>query len=257
MSVRRVAAVAMMHARDLSRRRVALALLILLPIALYLAAELGPEDPATAQLQAQNPGEPSADSAWILTTGGIGPLWSVATATLFVILGSRRVDQRLLLAGFRSTDLLVGRMGTVLGLGAIITPLFTALIWMMREVDVGLLVASIGLLVIVAVGHGVVIAALVRDEMEGVLAIIGVTGVQMMIVGQAWLPMWGASELLLRAGGLSGTAEPVTAVLHAFGYTAALVGVGAVAWAGKVRLRPVTRTPAGAMADSRSSGSSG
>jgi len=256
-SVRRVAAVAMMHARDLSRRRVALALLILLPIALYLAAELGPQDPATAELQAQNPGEPSADAAWILTTAGIGPLWSVATATLFVILGSRRVDQRLLLAGFRSTDLLVGRMGTVLGLGAIITPLFTALIWMMREVDVGLLVASIGLLVIVAVGHGVVIAALVRDEMEGVLAIIGVTGVQMMIVGQAWLPMWGASELLLRAGGLSGTAEPVTAVLHAFAYTAALVGVGAVAWARKVRLRPVTRMPVGAIADSRSSGSSG
>ena len=257
MNLRRVAAVAMMHARDLSRRRVALALLILLPIALYLAAELGPQDPATAELQAQNPGESSADSAWILTTGGIGPLWSVATATLFVILGSRRVDQRLLLAGFRSTDLLVGRMGTVLGLGAIITPLFTALIWLMREVDVGLLVASIGLLVIVAVGHGVVIAALVRDEMEGVLAIIGVTGVQMMIVGQAWLPMWGASELLLRAGGLSGTAEPVTAVLHALAYTAALVGVGAVAWARKVRLHPVTRTPVGAMAESRSSGSPG
>ena len=246
MSIRRVAAVAMMHARDLSRRRVALALLILLPIVLYLAAELGPQDPATAQLQAQNPGEPSPDSAWILTTGGIGPLWSVATATLFVILGSRRADQRLLLAGFRGTELLVGRMGTVLGLGVIITPLFTALIWLMRDIDAGLLAASIGLLVIVAVGHGVVIAALVRDEMEGVLAIIGITGVQMMIVGQAWLPMWGATELLLRAGRLSGTAEPGTAVLHALVYTTALVGVGAVAWGRKVRLRPITPMAVGA-----------
>lgn len=252
MSVRRLAAVALMHAHDLSRRRVALALLILLPIILYVSAELAPEDPATAQFLAENPDERDPNAGWILTTGGIGPLWSVAMATLFVVLGSRRVDQRLLLAGFRGIELLAGRIVTVLGLGAVITPLFAALIWSLRDVDLGVLVASIGLLVIIAVGHGVLTAALVRDEMEGVLAIIGITGVQMMIVGQAWLPMWGATELLLRAGGEPGTAEPGTAVLHAVAYTAALVGIGALAWARKVRLRPVTPLPVGDLAKARS-----
>lgn len=256
MSFRRLAAVATMHARDLSRRRVALALLILLPVVLYVTAELAPTDPATEQFLAENPGERDPNVGWILTTGGIGPLWSVATASLFVILGSRRVDQRLLLAGFRGMELLAGRMLTVLGLGVVITPLFAALIWSLRDVDLGLLVASIALLVVIAVGHGVAIAALVRDEMEGVLAIIGVTGVQMMIVGQSWLPMWGATELLLRAGGEPGTTEPGTAVLHTFAYTTALVGIGAVAWARKVRLHPVSRTPVSAQADPRSAGSS-
>ena len=253
MNLRRLLAVATMHARDLSRRRVALALLILLPVVLYVAAEMAPEDPATAQFLADNPGERDPNAGWILTTGGIGPLWSVATATLFVVLGARRIDQRLLLAGFRGLELLAGRMLTVLGLGLVITPLFTTLIWAMRDVDVVLLAMSILLLVVIAVGHGVIIAALVRDEMEGVLAIIGVTGVQMMIVGQPWLPMWGATELLLRAGGEPGTAEPLTAVLHALGYTAALVGIGAVAWARKVRLRPVAHLRVGESVGARSS----
>jgi hypothetical protein len=252
MRLRHLVAVAAMHARDLSRRRVSLALLILLPIVLYMAAELAPADPATAEFLAENPGERDPNAGWILTTGGIGPLWSVATATLFVILGSRRIDQRLLLSGFRALELLAGRILTVLGLGAVITPLFAALIWSLRDVDLGLLVASIALLVIVAVGHGVAIAALVRDEMEGVLAIIGVTGVEMMIVGQEWLPMWGATELLLRAGGQPGTAEPATAVLHALGYSAALVGIGAVAWSRKVRLTAVAHLPVGELAGTRS-----
>lgn len=249
MSVRRVAAVAAMHARDLARRRVALAILILLPVVLYLSAELTPPDPATAQFLAENPGEQAASEAWILTTGGIGPIWSVAVAALFVILGSRAADQRLLLAGFRSTELLVGRIVTVLGLGVVITPLFTALIWAMRDVDAGLLAVAIVLLVVVAVGHGVVVAALVRDEMEGVLAIIGVTGVQMMMVGQSWLPMWGGTELMQRAAGVPGVAETATAVLHSLAYAAVLIGLGALVWARRVRLRAPAELSVGAAID--------
>lgn len=249
MNLRRVAAVAAMHTRDLSRRRVALAILILLPVALYLSAELAPQDPAVEQLLAENPGEQAAAEVWVLTTGGIGPIWSVAVAALFVIMGSRAADQRLLLAGFRPTELLVGRVVTVLGLGAVMTPLFTTLIWAMRDVEAGLLAVAIALLVVVAVGHGVFIAALVRDEMEGVLVIIGITGMQMMIIGQAWLPMWGANELMQRAAGVPDTAEPGTAALHALIYAAALVAVGALAWARKVRLRSPGRIAAGAAID--------
>ena len=249
MSVRRVGAVAAMHARDLSRRRVALAILILLPVLLYLSAELTPPDPATAQFLAENPGEKAASESWILTTGGIGPVWSVAVAALFVILGSRAADQRLLLAGYRPTELLTGRIGTVLGLGAVITPLFTALIWAIRDVDLWLLALGIVLLVIVAVGHGVVVAALVRDEMEGVLAIIGITGVQMMMVGQVWLPMWGGSELMLRSAGLPDAAEVGSAVVHSLGYTAVLIGIGALVWARRVRLCAPAPLGAGAAID--------
>lgn len=249
MNVRRVVSVAAMHARDLSRRRVALAILILLPVVLYLSAELTPPDPATAEFLAQNPGELAASESWILTTGGIGPVWSVAVAALFVILGSRAADQRLLLVGFRPTELLGGRMLTVLGLGAVITPAFTALIWAVRDVDAPMLALGIALLVLVALGQGVIVAALVRDEMEGVLAIIGITGVQMMMVGQAWLPMWGGSELMLRSAGLPDTADPATAVLHTAAFTVGLVGLGAVIWARRVRLHAALPLGAAAALD--------
>ena len=82
----RVVMMAEMHGRDLVRRRVALALLVALPLSFYLASA-GSGDGAVA-------------------TGGVGMAFAVAGAALFSELSSADVDQRLVLGGYRPFELL-------------------------------------------------------------------------------------------------------------------------------------------------------
>jgi hypothetical protein len=233
--------VAVMHVRDLGRRRLALAILVLLPLAFYFSAELQPIDPDLERVLAQDPGGRAAAELWILGTGTIGAGWAIAVAALFLAIGSRRIDQPLLLAGFRPAELVLGRMATVLVLAAIVMPLFALVIWSQRDVDLPLLIAATCLSAVVAAATGVLAAALVPREMEGVLVIIGVIGVQMSMEGQRWMPLWGAMELVKRAGGVPDAAATATASAHAIVFSICLLAVGIVLWNSRVKLRRPTR----------------
>jgi hypothetical protein len=240
MNVSRTMTVAAMHARDLGRRRLALAIVILLPLVFYFFYELQPVDPATEQLIAQNPEEFAAADLWVVAAGAIGVGWAIAVAALFVMIGSRRADQSLLLAGYRPAELLVGRVLTVLALTVVITPLFALVIWSQRDLDFAPLAAAIGLSGVVAATIGVLAAALVPREMEGVLLIIGVVGIQMTADPQRWMPLWGAGEMLARSAGLPDAASVGAAITHSLIYAAALLAIGIAIWARRVRLRPPT-----------------
>lgn len=241
MNARRTLTVATMHARDLGRRRLALGILVLLPLVFYFTFELQPVDPAIEQAFAGDPERLVEAELWIVASATVGAGWAVAVAALFVILGARRVDQSLLLAGFRSTELLAGRVVTVLGLAAVITPLFAVVIWSQRDIELGALVGSTALSLLIAVAIGVVAAALVPREMEGVLVIIGVVGIQMSGDPQSWMPLWGSGQLLQRASGLSDVAATGTVVAHSLIFTVGLLVVGGALWARRVRLRTPAR----------------
>jgi hypothetical protein len=241
MRFRRSLSVAVMHARDLSRRRLALAIVVLLPLAFYLFYELQPTDPGTEQMLAENPAERAAADMWVVATGAIGVGWAIAVAALFVVIGSCRADQSLLLAGFRPAELLVGRVLTVLVLTAMVTPLFALVIWSQRDLAFASLAAAIGLAGVVAATIGVLVAALVPRDMEGVLVIIGVIGIQMTADPQRWMPLWGAGELLARSAGLPGAASAGAAILHSLVYSAVLLAIGIAVWTRRVRLWPPTR----------------
>jgi hypothetical protein len=238
MNAKRVVTVAAMHARDLSRRRLALAIVILLPLAFYFFYELQPVDPA---IEALPPEERAAADMWVVAAGAIGVGWSIAVAALFVIIGSRHADQSLLLAGYRPTELLLGRVLTVLGLAAIVTPIFAVVIWSQRDLHFVPLLAAIGLSALVSAAIGVLAAALVPREMEGVLLIIGVIGIQMTAEPLSWMPLWGGGELLARAGALPGAASPVATIAHSLIVTALLLAIGVALWSRRARLRPPAR----------------
>jgi hypothetical protein len=238
MNLRRLLTVAVMHGRDLSRRRLALVIVTLLPLAFFFFYELQPADPATQVLP---PAERAAADMWVVATGAIGVGWSIAVAALFVLIGSRRADQSLLFAGYRPTELLMGRVVTVLGLAAVIAPMSAVVIWSQRDLHFVSLLASIGLSALVAAAIGVLAAALVPREMEGVLLIIGIIGVQMTAEPLTWMPLWGGGELLARSAELSGAASAGAAVAHSLIVTALLLGAGAALWSRRVRLRPPTR----------------
>jgi hypothetical protein len=157
----RVIAVAGAHARDLSRRRAALGFLIALPLVFY-AVGAGHEGPHAVE------------------TGTIATAFSIVGAGIFTELAGRAVDPRLLLAGFRPGDLLAGRL---LVLAAISVPILLGTAAVMTVVShpdhSGMLVVAALAVGVVGVPLGLVIGLLVPRDLEAVLLLIGIVGVQL------------------------------------------------------------------------------
>src|SRR5262249_20945905 len=86
----RLAAVAAAHARSLARRRPAVALLALLPLAFY--------------------GALYRHSSHAVTVGGVASAFSAGGAAIFSMLPARAADQRLTLTGYQTAVLIGGRL---------------------------------------------------------------------------------------------------------------------------------------------------
>jgi hypothetical protein len=215
----RILAVAEAQARDLARRRVAMAMLVLLPLAFYAST-------------------PSQDE-FALIAGGIGMAWAVAGGALFLALASRRIDPRLLLAGYRPLEVLAGRLVLLEGLAIALAGLFSALmVAMSAPPEPGALVLAIGLSGSVAVPLGLAVAAVFPHELEGALTLIAVVGIEMGVPVDSglapFLPLWGPLKLVAVA---RGAAEDVTLpVLHTLASTLALLVISAFLWWHRVRV---------------------
>ena len=221
-SVARVLTVTEMQAHDLRRRRVAVGLLVALPLAFYFSLLSEPEDP------------------FLFVAGGIGMAWSVAGAALFSMLAARHIDPRLVLSGYRPQELLLGRLLLLEAFAVVLLAGFTALIEILSPAkDVGALVVGLALASVIGVAVGLAAAAVVPRELEGTLAIVGVVGVNMSVPPDAGLasalPFYGAADFLHRAAGASEAGG--AAVAHALAYAAALLGIAIVFWARRVRVR--------------------
>jgi hypothetical protein len=219
--------VAAMQARDLLRRRAVMALLVALPAAFYYSVP--------------------ADEPWSVLAGSMGVSWAVAAAGVFGILGWRRADPRLALAGAPTLQGLLGRLLLLLMLALGLVALFTPQILLRSSAllaEPGLLVTAFVLLAVVSVPLGMAIGALVPRELEGTLVLIGVLGIGMSVppdtaVAQV-LPTWGPIELLMAAAGLSEGSVGL-AVVHAFVSTAVLLAVAVWSWRRRVRIHPNVR----------------
>jgi hypothetical protein len=154
----RLVTVVEMQTRDLLRRRLALGLIVAVPL-LFAATQ-----------------RHSGEAPFV---GGIGTAFSVTGASLFAMLSSRAVDPRLLLAGYRRVDLIAGRLVLLLGVGLGICGVFCGFLAAFAEPP-RLDRAALGvvLVALVAVPLGLALATLLPRELEGTLAIIALVGVE-------------------------------------------------------------------------------
>ena len=219
-----------MLARDLLRRRVALALLVGLPLAFYGVTRSSSDDLA-------------------LTSGGVGLAWSIAGAALFCSLAARDVDQRLVLDGFRPWELITGRLVMLTAFAAALAIGFGGLMVSVSDPpDRFGVVLALALVVAGGVPFGLAIGAIVPRELEGTLLLIGVVGIQMSVsstddlVGA--LPFGAAQRLLDQPARV-----PVgrgAALVHGAGWAVVLLAIVVVAWRRRVLvdLRPRRRAVA-------------
>jgi hypothetical protein len=199
-----------MTGRELVRRRVALGLLTALPLAFY--------------------GAQARHSSHAAVTGGIAMAFSIAGASIFAALTARPVDERLVLAGYRPWELLLGRLVLLELFGLAVAALFGAVMLLgTGPPDPGALVWGVTLVAVTSVPFGLAVGALAPQELEGVLILIGVVGIQLTLESTQTiaklLPFWGPQRLLQHSIDPTiaiGAAVPVDVV-----YALALLGASA------------------------------
>lgn len=213
--------VAAVSLRELGRRRVALGLVVALPLAFYLVR-------VDTQGQA-------------IRFLGLGVGWAIATLSLFAHVNARQLDQRLGVIGASPTALFLGRQLALVATGLTVAGGYFALIAVTQDVArlwaVGLLLATTAIL---AAPLGAVVSLLVPRELEGALLLLTIMAMQMLAdpagtVAKV-LPLWSAREIGTYAVDASGADFLRRGLLH-FAVTLTVCGVGA--WAASVvRLRP-------------------
>jgi hypothetical protein len=106
--------------------------------------------------------------------------FAVSGAALFSIMSARAVDQRLVLAGYRPVELLLGRLAFLGPLALALAGAFTALMARMSEPDrIGVVAIGLAAVALQAVPFGLAVGAAVPRELEGALVVICVIGVQL------------------------------------------------------------------------------
>ena len=174
--------VALITARELFRRRGAIALALLLPLTFYLAR---------------------IDAHWTaLRLLSIGLGWAAATLALFTTVSSRSVDRRLAASGASPTALVLGRHTAVLVLGWAISALYTVLVELTIGDDLthpGAVPVMLLLTVTVSAPFGSLAAVLVPRDLEGALLLLAAMALQLLVDPAAdWtrvLPLWSTREL--------------------------------------------------------------
>jgi len=203
--IRRVLILAEMHGRDLIRRHAALGLLVALPLSFYLA---------------------SASSKGAVSSGGVGMAFAVSGAALFSVLSSLQVDQRLVLAGYRPVELLLGRVVFLGPLGLLISGGFSALMAMVSGVARPWVMAlGVAAVALQSVAFGLTVGALVPLELEGTLVLIGVIGVQLAVdvhsTVSKTLPFYGPRRLI--ASSLNTRGPIIGPLFQTFAYGTAML----------------------------------
>jgi len=218
-TLRRMLAVARVHARELGRRHIALLLLVGLPIAFY--------------------GSLAGHTPHAIGPGTIATAFSISGAGIFTLLAARPVDQRLVLAGYRPGELVIGRL---VFLAAISLPILAGTDWLMVTVShparPAALIQAVALMGVVAVPLGVLIGMLLPRELEATLVLIGIVGVQLTIdptlaLAKA-LPFYAARQLIEVALGNQPTV-PATTTAGALAYALALTAIAVTI--GQLRMR--------------------
>ena len=169
-----------MTLRGLLRRRISIAVLVLLPLALYVVS-----------------GDTVGRSVRALV---FGLTWAVGTVAFFATVAGRELEPRLAMAGWTRRRLRSARTAALLAVALVIALGFWALVAVDQAVrSVPWVGGAMLVTAVVAVAIGVAVGALVPTEMEGTLVLFFLAGLQAVTDPAAgWavaLPFWSSREL--------------------------------------------------------------
>lgn len=172
--------VAGLSAREVSRRRTAMLLVISLPLWFYLVRR-----------------DLTGQSMRMLT---LGIAWAVSTLTLFVVNASRGVDPRLRVSGASVAGIIGGRLIAMSGFGVLLATGYLVLVAIDQDIRRFWAIAVTMLITaLIAAPFGSLVGALLPRELEGALALLSVCAVQMLAdpagLTAKFMPFWSGREI--------------------------------------------------------------
>ena len=215
------AVTAEMTLRDMLGRRTVVVLLVLVPLVFYAARR---ED-----FQGQ-----------AVRFACLGLAWAVSTVALFSASSARPLEPRLRLAGHGAAGLFVGRLAATVGVGVLVAGAYALLVTLDQDtvhpasavlalLASGALAATLGLLV----------GALVPRELEGMLVLITLVGLQMIVdpvsTAARLLPLWSTRELIAHA--VDGAGDVRAAAAHGLAYGGGMLALALVLTCARLRRR--------------------
>ncbi len=185
----------------LLRRRLALGILVALPLVFYLTV-----DP-----------EAVGRSVRALV---FGVTWAVSTVAYFVTSGARRTEPRLIVAGADPRSLTAARIGALVLVGLVLSAVFWLIVVLDQPIRSPAAIAiDFVVSAVVSIALGTAIGALVAKELEGTLVLFLFAGMQAVVNPfervATFLPLWSSRELVTYA--IDGPAQGSLAdgLLHA------------------------------------------
>jgi hypothetical protein len=208
---------------EVLRRRLVVAMMLLVPLAFYAARH---------DLLGQS-----------IRFVAVGMAWSLSTFAAFAGIAGQDVDPRLRLSGYRPGELLTGRVVGLCALAVPVAALYTAVVLVDRDLDRPLgVVLGLGLTVAVALPFGLLVAAVLRRPLEAAMLLLVVAGVSMILDPAAGaaraLPFWSMREVLTWSVDGTDAGFLTRGLLHAGVTVLLLGGVTTLVRARALRLRP-------------------
>ena len=199
--------------RALLRRRLALAVLVVMPVAFYFVTR--------------------SSVGQSIRSLVFGISWAVSTATFFATTSARNLEPRLTLAGWRPGHLLAGRILGLLAIVAALTVANVTLVGIDRDVrSLSAVAVDFAVTGVVAVAVGTTVGTVIGKEMEGTLVLFFFAGLQAIANPfDTWsraLPFWSSRELGTWAIDGPDTGSLPDGLAHA---AAVIVICGIVTWA--------------------------
>ncbi|MFI5908807.1 ABC transporter permease [Dactylosporangium sp. NPDC051541] len=221
--MRRTIVVAEMVTRDLVRRRAAIALLALVPLAFYLAKH----DEKVGQS---------------IRFASLGLAFAVSALGLFSGNAAKGSEPRLRLSGYRPSQLYTGRLLALVGIGLALAAVYCGIILLDQDLRrPGAIVLMFAVTVLVAAPLGLLIGAVVPRDLEGALLLISMIGLQFLMNPEKssarLLPLWSNRELGTYAVDLTDAGYLQRGLVHGAVCTVLLVGITAALTTIRLRRR--------------------
>ena len=223
----RIVTVAEMTLRETARRRGVLVMILILPLAFYLARR----------------GDHLGQSIRFVC---MGLSWALSTAALFVGSASRSLEPRLRLSGYRTHQLFLGRLTALWALGvALSAPYFLLIRFDQHDVRYGAIAVIMLIGVLVSPLFGLAVSAVLPRDLEGMLVLLTVVGLQTILdpAGNAArvLPFWYSREIGTYAIDHTSGGYLDRGLLHGAVTALLLLAIVSVAFGVRLRRRPHVR----------------
>jgi hypothetical protein len=193
--------------------------------------------------------DPLEGNIWAMLSLLTGVAWAMGVAALFSVIGSGGRDRRLVLAGFRSREIMLARFLILLFIAmpvSLIPVVVIAGLSTLPPPNISLVWLGLFLTAAVGAAIGLIVGSLLPRQLEGTILLIAIFSVEFSIPSSVslrhYLPLYGPQAIFL-AGRFTYEPSIFIHVLRSLAWVAGLTAFAIALWTWRVRIFKISAVP--------------